>query len=171
MSKKHNQKTAEKLAQLSWSVLGELLNIRPKKLPDFYFFLSDKSKGSLKKRDPVEIKLVHAQQSHGEAITLLSPPAAWVSEIWQAPEEAAHLFALVHQKYKVKGEHSYHSALRTMIMHEAFGMFSARLLGQNYHAPKHKKQNLWERSHWQGYELGHKLANIYFDEKLSIAAK
>lgn len=120
---------------------------------------------------------MHRQQFLGEGITLKFPPASWVSSFDQIPEETGHLFALCHQpstKYilnKRRPDLTESQELWSMALHECFGKFASHLvLGLKKrwaYRPRAKKLDLWEAAHREGYYLGGKLAEAYFDEKIS----
>ncbi len=185
MNRTQLQNLTEATAQYVWAALEGIFACSGKTLPPIYYFLSPKSKGSLKGRSLFEIDLVHRQQVYGEGITLKSPPAAYVSTVGQALEEAAHLFAISYQPSTSKMIASRRSALTkqtelwAMILHEAFGSFSHCLL-----TPQTRPQlnirpralpkalddaKIWEMAHLHGYYWGQKLAEEFRAERVSLS--
>lgn len=175
-----SKNSVESYALYVWNFLGEILNLKAKELPPIYLFLAPWSKGSLTKRSIQEIRLVHDQQVLGEGITLIHPPAAWVSIVDQIPEEVGHLFAIVHKKKefsrKPSRKMSLESELAFITLHEAFGYFASALShGKKLRAKvsdcKRKaryQDDLWPLAHHAGYFLGHRLAENYFSEQVSL---
>ncbi len=161
-----------------WQTLESFFGKTKGKIPPVYFFLAPWSKGSLKNRRIDEIELVHNQQLFGEGITLFDPPAAWISEVSQLPEEVAHLFAIASKKKEFKRQKTGSVALTLeeqfdfLTLHEAFGQFASCLVAGGWHKNSgfklKKKQtklsieNLWERSHQKGYALGIQLVELYY---------
>lgn len=172
MSKLQNKVSA--LADFSWYALTDLLGSGSKKRPPVYLFLSPESKGSLKKRSPEEVELVHDQQVKKGGVTLIDPPCAWVSTLKQVPEETAHLFALVHQTKKPPRLADPGQELRMMIQHEAFGRFASEMIFGFLPKPRRPKRptrktttrmDLWNLGHREGYFLGHHLADTFYREQ------
>lgn len=178
------QNLTDQIGRQTWQVLEEVFGCHGRPIPPLYFFLSPRSRNSLRGRNSEEIDLVHRQQFYGEGITLKNPPAAWVSFISQIPEETAHLFALTYQpstrRQKNSEALSEKMELWSMTLHEAFGKFASLLslpekeFVQKKSRPQRNAKNLspqklWKESHRQGYALGHTLAQSYFSEKTSIA--
>lgn len=169
--------SVEHFSKLTWSVLENILGTSSKKLPPVYFFLAPWSKGSLKHRREDEIALVHEQQRYGQGVALIHPPAAWVSELSQIPEEVSHLFAVSHQP-KLKRDLDVEEELRWMLLHEVFGKFGDAVVSGNFKSFQKKSRSkkslknlnektLWQWAHLEGYFLGEKLAQFYFEEKIS----
>jgi hypothetical protein len=165
--------SVESLAKFTWRILdGVLERASETELPPIYFFLAPWSKGSLRGRQTAEIELVHRQQLYRQGVALIDPPAAWVSDISQIPEEAAHLYAIVHQSKAPKKMTEEHE-LRWMLLHETFGKFGNYLTLGNWKPQKKRNfsvnnySDLWSLSHLEGYFLGQKLAEAYVAEKIS----
>jgi len=165
------------MAFFSWEVLGNIFGFSPtKRLAPIYYFLTPWSRGSLRKRSHLEDQLVHFQQRRGEGISLIDPPAAWISSIDQIPEEASHLFALIYQRSSKRSKEAFltgrsKTLLETMILHEAFAKFgellilNARQHSTNQISTTKQTKTIWESAHRQGYALGTKLAKKYFEER------
>lgn len=159
----------------SWGFhsLENFLGLAPLKVPPVFLFQASWAKGSLKLRTHDEIAWVHRQEALGQGITLISPPAAWISHLDQLPEEIAHLVAVAHRKHE--SPKTEREALTWMILHEAWGAFGAKLIGdartmKRRIRPKDEmntQDRIWQEAHQHGYELGLKLWNKFLREEVT----
>lgn len=130
----------------------------------------------MRQRSVAEKNLVHHQQFRAEAITLRSPPAAWVAQLDQVPEETAHLFALCYQRRPAPSVASLQEEWQVMCLHEAFGAWAQAMITglptRLHRAPKTlltlTEKNLWPYAHRIGYFLGQQLAKKTYEESLKL---
>lgn len=165
---------------MAWKAYAQFWDLSPRGNCSVFYFLSPQSKGSLSKRLPEEIELVHQQQQMGEGITLAEPPLAYVSNLSQVPEETAHIFALrLHRLRELPSTWSAAQAadfeLRWMTLHECFAKFSSFLIaGQSHLVPRpsrsemHSQKSTWELAHREGYYLAQKLFERYCSGEIKL---
>lgn len=174
-SKASDQKQTDILADFCWQLLQSFFGESKKACPPVWLFLSPQSKGSLKKRTEEEKAFIHFQQGRDGGATLKSPPAAWVSHPSQVPEEVAHLYAVIQKPEESAEDRDAYEELFFMTIHECFGRLGHCLvLGLPKKRTKRsekkliKPEELWNLAHEEGYFLGEKMAEAFFNEKLRL---
>lgn len=171
----YSQVAISDFADLCWLQLHEVITTKVKtRRPRLYLFLSEESKGSLSKRAPEEQDFVLHQQVYHGAATLKDPPLAYVSNWQQVAEECAHLFAIVCKPERRDVVRTIEQEVNHVILHEAFGRFfhclqmglPQKLQSQSRKARVSKPQDIWQIGHHEGYALGERLAQKFFDSSL-----